>query len=93
MRDNSRLSILPVSPVSIPIFHSQKQAGKDLFYEEVKMPDVIHNISERDGKIWIANDGDHYYEQCFESRKEIDKFIWKLVKMRNKVFPHKEKTW
>jgi len=56
------------------------------------MKGTIHEIyadSTRGKGVGLSNQGDPYYDRLFETKEEVDKFIAKLVEIRDKVFPNK----
>ncbi len=50
-----------------------------------------HDVYETtDGKVGLSNQNDDFYWCHFESREEVNEFIQKLEKVRDKIFGKKK---
>lgn len=47
----------------------------------------VHNVWAQDGKVFLANDDDSWYEQEFESHEEVIAFVGALLEASAKAFP------
>jgi hypothetical protein len=46
----------------------------------------VHNVWAQDGKVFLANDDDSWYEQEFESLDEVNAFVGALLEAAAKAF-------
>ena len=48
---------------------------------------LYHEAYIEDGKVFLSNNDDPYYEQCFESREQMQDFIDYLTRIADKAWP------